>query len=340
MCTREAFIIFCPDVHALKCLKCHNKMSQQSIIENAATVAALRRQISRKLNNLRRNRNESIERFRAFIQPLRTEKKTASSWTEKQMKENDDDLKFKQEEEDRITNAVTMAGEKDVITDDTFSTTSTTAREKRKSLADSLLKVPELDSETLESVLGTLSDGELKNLDSSENGIQLYGYNLHLGKALITIKNRLLEIDDDDIQVRANNLRLPTKYNLTEGLVNLIFQREPVNYDENDLKSYQQLAFLSNLFSCTRSNTVYKSSSKWQLVEPFYKQMKDQVGKGASLLFRKYSPTNLKYQYYNSPNQLVNRLRLLYNAQKVGHTNTDFEIRTIVQELIHTGVIY
>ena len=50
-----------------------------------------------------------------------------------------------------------------------------------------------------------------------------------------------------------------------------------------------------------------------------------------------YIETN--YIYWDNPNELVNRLRLLMASKKAGHNNHDNEIISIIEELKEAEII-
>jgi len=334
-------------------------MSRPNIsIVTASKIEELRSKIVKKLEHLKRNRFESVEHIKSYLQPFHREiegncneysddvpsRKTTSSKNnahdnkkfveDLHVHEASDNEHFFDVPEEELEEKEEQEDDDDVKVHHT--------KVKKVSLSESVLDKSNFTTDKYASVLSSLSPRERLNIDASELGLQNKGKKLYLGKTPVTIRNNELIIDDEEVRTHAQQLKLPFIYRLTPGLVNLIFQVDPSEYNVHDLRKYQKLAYATNLFSCTRQKTLYIRSPKWKLVEDFYKVK--QAGKGLksatpSLLFKKYSTTNLKYQYYNCPNKLVNRLRLLYNAKYAGHTNTEFEIRTILSELRETGVI-
>ena len=49
---------------------------------------------------------------------------------------------------------------------------------------------------------------------------------------------------------------------------------------------------------------------------------------------------NTEYLYWDEPNELVRRLRLLRAETEAGHTNHGNEIQNIIEELMEAGYIY
>lgn len=50
--------------------------------------------------------------------------------------------------------------------------------------------------------------------------------------------------------------------------------------------------------------------------------------------------SNIVYEYYDDPNELCNRLRLLMSSQSAGNNNHNQEINSILEELYERGIIY
>ena len=54
----------------------------------------------------------------------------------------------------------------------------------------------------------------------------------------------------------------------------------------------------------------------------------------------KFNRNNTEYAYWDNPNELVRRLRLLRAETEAGHTNHGNEIQNIIEELTEAGYIY
>jgi hypothetical protein len=52
-----------------------------------------------------------------------------------------------------------------------------------------------------------------------------------------------------------------------------------------------------------------------------------------------YNSNNIDYVYWDDPNELVDRLRLLMASTEAGNTSLNNEQLSIIKELIETGVI-
>ena len=55
---------------------------------------------------------------------------------------------------------------------------------------------------------------------------------------------------------------------------------------------------------------------------------------------RQVTGNKIDYVYWNDPNELVNRLRLLWLSRIAGNTNVHNEIESIIEELRECKIIY
>lgn len=62
-------------------------------------------------------------------------------------------------------------------------------------------------------------------------------------------------------------------------------------------------------------------------------------GDGLERKFIPYSE-NIVYEYYDDPNELCDRLRLLVSSKSAGNTNHDQEINSIIEELRERDIIF
>ena len=53
----------------------------------------------------------------------------------------------------------------------------------------------------------------------------------------------------------------------------------------------------------------------------------------------RFTNNKLDYVYWDDPNELVDRLRVLISSQHAGHTNHNNEIISIIGELREAGII-
>lgn len=130
------------------------------------------------------------------------------------------------------------------------------------------------------------------------------------------------------------------KYAYTKGLYDLLFYaKPPPGYTKDDLSQYKQILNDTNAHkknydhgSTVRSNSSYKYS---KIIKPMiYKR-----GQGLHD-YLKLDMNSSNYTYWDDPNELVNRLRLLMSSKSAGHTGHENEIISIIEELREAKIIY
>jgi hypothetical protein len=130
-----------------------------------------------------------------------------------------------------------------------------------------------------------------------------------------------------------------------------LFKNNPKNYTQEDLYTYKTILDSSNArrqnfhpggqIQGTRS---YKYKS---IIAPLYFEQKASyetpkttkkktLGKG---MFKELTNNPIDYVYWDDPNELVNRLRLLIASQLAGHTGHSNEIVSVIEELREANII-
>ncbi|CAB0027974.1 unnamed protein product [Trichogramma brassicae] len=146
------------------------------------------------------------------------------------------------------------------------------------------------------------------------------------------------------------------KHDVSTGLLELLFKRIP-NTDritENDRSTYKEILEFTNAhrkgFADDGELRRYNSKKFDNIIEPLFKSGK---GLSASCKVSKYGRGLLPrykvakghdswkdFVYWNDPNELVDRLRLLVAERSAGNNAHDNEITSIIEELREDGYIY
>lgn len=151
-----------------------------------------------------------------------------------------------------------------------------------------------------------------------------------------------LKIVDSDIIVQGK------RYKGTKGLYELLFKKYPLNFTVQDEKNYVDIIFKTNAH-----RRYYKSTEQVQgSILPKYKKIIGPAvrlvsGRGFSSkqainnkeLLMQYSSKPIEYVYWDNPNELVDRLRLLIASQSAGNNNHANEINSIIEELREISII-
>jgi hypothetical protein len=144
-----------------------------------------------------------------------------------------------------------------------------------------------------------------------------------LGNSKIKISDDKIYIDDE-------------VYQGTPGLFELLFIKKPDKnlYNKKDLLVYKQMLEQTSAhkqgYSLERQLNSSRNKKYIEIIKPlFTKQFR---GKGMNA-------NKSIYEYWDDPNELVDRLRLLLSSQSAGHNNHQNEIESILEELREANII-
>lgn len=141
---------------------------------------------------------------------------------------------------------------------------------------------------------------------------------------------------DEDGSIRVNDV----SYGASEGLYELLFKRLPdeEKYNDNDLNSYKDILQKTNAH---KKNYLYQShinrdrSLKYRYV---ISKLFPKVLYGKGLLYTK-SNVSRDISYWDNPNELCERLKLLIASTESGNNSHVNEILNIVEELREAKLI-
>lgn len=146
---------------------------------------------------------------------------------------------------------------------------------------------------------------------------------------------------DDEIIFKDSAFSLPG----TRGLYELLFKKKPdaFVYSEEDLLDYKRILELTNAHRVDNSpNMRIRANSGYKytlVIKKLFKTAKK--GKGlkneAHMVLDEDRPS--EYVYWDDPNELCERLRLLMDEKGAGHTGHNNEIISIIEELTERGII-
>jgi hypothetical protein len=151
----------------------------------------------------------------------------------------------------------------------------------------------------------------------------------------LMIGDQPLQFNEDGSIAIAN-----TTYKPTPGLYELIFKRLPNEeiYNTEDLSSYRDLILKTNAHKKSYKfiNRINRDNSlKYRYV--ISKLFPKQLYGGRGLYSKVVSAPDLVY--WDNPNELVERLKLLVASTEAGNTSHKNEIMNIIQELRESGYI-
>ncbi|XP_014237508.1 uncharacterized protein LOC106659449 [Trichogramma pretiosum] len=182
----------------------------------------------------------------------------------------------------------------------------------------------------------------------SEDLDKLYG---------VRMKNNEYVLGKSPIEIAGSKLNIENvKYDTSAGLLELLFKRSP-NADlitSTDKSTYRKILEPTNAhrrgFVNTGEICKYRSNKFSEIIEPLFKSGSGllpsyKVAKrGRGLLpshkVAKSHDSSKDFVYWNDPNELVDRLRLLVAERSAGNNAHDNEITSIIEELREAGYIH
>lgn len=157
-------------------------------------------------------------------------------------------------------------------------------------------------------------------------------------------------IGDSRIDFDKNTINIGNKtYHQTRGLLELLFKKTPLDeyIGQQDIANYREIVRMTNAHRkyYEKNNDIRESTtSKFRnIIVPIVKspeKRRRRSGKALPSYKTARKSSHMDYVYWDDPNELVDRLRLLIASQAAGNTSHSNEIISIIEELREAGVIY
>lgn len=171
-----------------------------------------------------------------------------------------------------------------------------------------------------------------------------YGPNYHPASSKWNLGDKSIEFDirNGDIKVGGRNFKG------TIGLYELLFHNIPKNHSQSDLMAYKEILELSKIHRDTLGRLRHSQTQKYKkIIRPMFTEQSatsfptrtrstNVEGRGLKL---KYTDKPMEYVFWDDPNELVERLKLLVASQEAGNTSHDNEIVAIINELLEANII-
>lgn len=157
---------------------------------------------------------------------------------------------------------------------------------------------------------------------------------------IILLGNYVFHVNGDIINIESN------QFKATRGLYELIFLKDPVGFDKNDLLQYEKILKLTSAhrrnYNPTSQINGNKSNKYINIIGKMFNIKSKSTGMGMRIpkmmkLENNISHTNLVY--WDNCNQLIERLQLLMGSKMAGHTSHNNEIISIISELREAKII-
>lgn len=168
-------------------------------------------------------------------------------------------------------------------------------------------------------------DNENEDIGEQENNSQFSLNNLSTTRSEVSF-------DNSDIIISGS------QYKFSKWLFDLLFRAQPDNnYTEVDLQHYKKILLQSNAH---KINYDLNGKLRNTNTKKYINIVKPLFIRGSGLLdFMKVNQNKTDYKYWDNPNELINRLRLIISSKKAGHTGHDNEIISIIEELREANLI-
>jgi hypothetical protein len=152
-------------------------------------------------------------------------------------------------------------------------------------------------------------------------GMRHSGNRWHLGDSIIYVDNK-------DIIINKK------RYKGTQGLYELLFLKNPDEniYNDSDLQTYRAMLLATNAHKQRFEQNKQVNSNRGSKYVNIIKQLVTKTGTGMCL-------NSVRYEYWDDPNELVERLRLLMASKQAGNTSVQNEILSIIEELREARII-
>lgn len=165
-------------------------------------------------------------------------------------------------------------------------------------------------------------------------------YGVRKFKSFYKIGDSVISFINDEIHIGADT------YRMSIGLMELLFKKNPLigKISTSDVENYKKIVKSTNAHRKHYYPTgAIRDVNDKKYIDFIYDPEVELKHEGAGLLpshmtARKHS--RMDYVYWDDPNELVDRLRLLIASRAAGNPTHDNEIMSIIEELREAGIIY
>lgn len=147
--------------------------------------------------------------------------------------------------------------------------------------------------------------------------------------------DRTITLGKKEVKFIQNSILIDgEEYTITPGIIRLLFNKNPMVYTQDDLETYRKILIQTSAH-LNRDDKIKTTGNKYMKI------ISDLFNTGLGL--NNYD-TSMNLQehnlvYWDDPNELVDRLRLLLASKAAGNTGVSNEILSIFEELLEAGLI-
>lgn len=150
------------------------------------------------------------------------------------------------------------------------------------------------------------------------------------------------------IKINSHSFVIAEKeYKKTPGLNELLLSKNPnlSLIDKEDITNYKAILLTTNVhrreYDPSKPIKSNKGLKYMTIIKPMFQiptlEESKKTLRGGGLPFMKLIKPNTDYVYWDNPNELVERLKLLIASKQAGNTGLDNEIISIIEELRENG---
>lgn len=197
-----------------------------------------------------------------------------------------------------------------------------------KPIIEPLNKISNVKVETPPPVISHTSDKSEKNFFELDNWLQSANRDKIYGPK--KFNNDTIKLGSKEVEFTSSSIVIDkTPYQLSQGLLQLIFSKHPKLYNDQDLKTYSEILTQTSAHLNSNGLSIKTGGKKYKnIIQQLFPS-----GRGLSVSLQKHN-----YIYWNDANELVNRLKLLLASKSAGNTGVSNEILSIFEELHEAGV--
>lgn len=220
----------------------------------------------------------------------------------------------------------------------------------------SFIEVDERNPEILQEFLSAYHEiprSYLRDLMRNDTSDNTYGVFYDIDNDKFSLGNTILKINNNDPDIYLKDKRFAG----TTGLYELLFKKSPIGYTKTDLKNYITMLDLTSAHKLKNDPTGRVkgcNSRKYQeIIKPGLEKYATPVrrrihtagadveGSGASSigLLGVVDNKKFKYIYFDDPNELVERLKVLLASRDVGNNSHNNEINSLLTQLRQLDLI-
>lgn len=149
-----------------------------------------------------------------------------------------------------------------------------------------------------------------------------------------------------NMDVISNKILIGNKvFQSTPGLLNLLLLSQPYDYTKEDLKVYKKILNYTNVHrnNFRPDGEIVRDKTNMKYLNIVSELFPEKEGGALNVLqndFMIHDRNERKnFTYWDDPNELVERLKLLIASQSAGHTGHNNEILSIIEELREAKII-